>query len=217
MISLSFDSLDTNKSVPSDQFSHLRQSWLVSLSYPSRFTLKKFKNRTANRHGLSLLEVMISLAILAMSSAMLWQITNQATNNARDAQRLTQAQILAESKMSEILAGAFPLEPIEWRIDESGAVPGTWYFSLQTSTAERENMIGLRLSVSDDPQRTDGNPETFFIARYVIDPQLGLDSPQDPTLTDTASGSSSGASSSGSTGSSSGNSASGASGSGGSR
>ena len=136
------------------------------------------------RRGLSLLEVMISMAILAMATAMLWQITNQATNNASGAQRLTRAQILGESVMAEILAGAIPLEPLDWTLDESGSVPGEWYYRLETSTGERENMIGIRLSISDNPERTDGNPETFFIVRYAIDPQLGLDTPQVPIESD---------------------------------
>ena len=155
------------------------------------------------RRGLSLLEVIVSLSILAMSSALLWQITSQATNNARGAQRLTRAQILCESKLAEILAGAIQVEPIDWTLDTSGSVPGEWYYRIQTSTEDRENMIAIRLSVSDNPQNQFGNPEVFFVVRYVIDPQLGMDTPVDPSLTDaTSTSSTTGASSSSGTSSS---------------
>ncbi|XZE44461.1 type IV pilus modification PilV family protein [Pirellulaceae bacterium SH467] len=131
----------------------------------------------ASRHGLSLLEVVLALAILAVSAALLAQITRQATDNAMSAQKLAQAQMLCESKMAEVLVGAIPMEPLDWTLNEDGSLPGQWYYRLESSTTERENMIGLRLAVTDNPNPVTGSPELFFIVRWVIDPSLGLDSP----------------------------------------
>ena len=142
------------------------------------------------RSGLSLLEVVLALSILAVSAALLTQITKQATDNGRMAQRLSTAQMLCESKMSEVLAGAIPLTSSSWtQITDSGR-RSAWYYQIQTSTAERPNMIGVRLSVTDQPDATNGNPELFFIVRWMIDPSLGLDTP--PTSTSTTGASSSG-------------------------
>ena len=131
------------------------------------------------RAGLSLLEVVLALTILAVAAALLAQVTTQSTNNGLMAQRLSTAQMLCESKMSEVLAGAIPLSSSGWtQITDSGR-RSNWYYQIQTTTAERPNMIGVRLSVTDQPDATTGNPELFFIVRWMIDPSLGLDTPPD--------------------------------------
>ncbi len=142
------------------------------------------------RSGLSLLEVVLALSILAVSAALLTQITKQATDNGRMAQRLSTAQMLCESKMSEVLAGAIPLTSSSWTQITDSRRRSAWYYKIQTSTAERPNMIGVRLSVTDQPDATSGNPELFFIVRWMIDPSLGLDTL--PTSTSTTGASSSG-------------------------
>ena len=148
------------------------------------------KPRKLRRAGLSLLEVVLALSILAVSAALLTQITKQATDNGLMAKRLSTAQMLCESKMSEVLAGAIPLTSSSWtQITDSGR-RGSWYYKIQTATAERPNMIGVRLSVSDQPDSTTYNPELFYIVRWMIDPSLGLDTPPTST-TGTSSGSSS--------------------------
>ena len=145
--------------------------------------------------GLSLLEVVLALTILAVAAALLAQVTKQATDNGMMSQRLSTAQMLCESKMSEVLVGAIPLTSSGWtQITDSGR-RGSWYYRIQTTTAERPNMIGVRLSVTDQPDSTTYNPELFYIVRWMIDPSLGLDTP--PTST---TGTSSGSSSSGSAG-----------------
>ncbi len=145
-----------------------------------------------SRSGLSLLEVVLALSILAVSAALLTQITKQATDNGLMAKRLSTAQMLCESKMSELLAGAIPLTPAGWTpITDSGRT-GNWHYQVQTESAARPNMIGVRLSVTDQPDSTTSNPELFFIVRWMIDPNMGLDVLPDPTTSTTGSGSSGG-------------------------
>ena len=137
--------------------------------------------RSAELHrGLSLLEVVLALSILAVAAGLLAQITKQATDNGLLAQRLSTAQMLCESKMSEVLAGSIPLTSSSWtQITDSGK--GLFYYRISTETAARPNMIGVRLSVTDQPDSTSVNPELFFLVRWMIDPSLGLDTP--PTAT----------------------------------
>jgi len=153
--------------------------------------------RRSIRSGLSLLEVVLALAILAMSVALLSQITKQATDNGLMAQRLAMAQMLCESKMSEVLVGAIPVQGNTWTEITDSGVRGSWYYQIQTVTAERKDMVGVRLSVSDQPNSTTENPELFFIVRWMIDPNLGLDQAPQSSDTGTASGSASGGSASG--------------------
>ncbi len=131
--------------------------------------------RSRSRIGLSLLEVVLALSILAVSAALLAQITRMATDNGLMAKRLATAQMLCESKMSEVLAGAIPLTPSGWvAITDSGRKQ-SWYYQIKTESAARPNMIGVRLSVTDQPDSTTSNPELFYIVRWMIDPSMGLD------------------------------------------
>lgn len=142
-----------------------------------------------HRAGLSLLEVILALAILAMSVALLSQITKQSTDNGLMAQRLATAQMLCESKMAEVLAGAIPLTSTPWTPITDSLRNGNWNYQIETITAQRKDMVGVRLSVTDQPDTTTENPELFFIVRWMIDPNLGLDMP--PQSTDAAGGSTS--------------------------
>jgi general secretion pathway protein I len=146
------------------------------------------------RSGLSLLEVILALAILAMSVAVLSQITKQATDNGLMARRLATAQMLCDSKMSEVLAGAIPLTSNSWTQITDMPQSGTWYYQIQTTNTERPDMIGVRLSVTDQPDSTTENPELFHIVRWMIDPNLGLDAL--PESTASAGGTATGAASS---------------------
>ncbi len=154
------------------------------------------KWKAPRRCGLSLLEVILALTILAISVALLSQVTRQSTDNGLMAQRLATAQMLCESKMSEVLAGAIPLTPGSWTAITDTTRTGSWYYQIQTETAQRKDMIGVRLSISDNPNTTTENPELYFLVRWMIDPSLGLDSLPEST-SGTASGGATGGSTSG--------------------
>jgi len=150
------------------------------------------KARRRCRKGISLLEVVLSLAILAMSAGILAQISWTATDNGLIAHRLATAQILAESKMAEIVTGAIPLQgAVGWTPITDIVPSGNWYYQVQTVTAVRPDMVGVRLSITDEAGMTE-NREMFFIVRWMIDPSLGLDTLPAATNTSGASGSASG-------------------------
>jgi len=150
---------------------------------------------------MSLLEVVLALAILAMSAAILASIARTATDNGLIAHRLATAQILAESKMAEVVTGAIPLQgAVGWMPINDTVPSGVWYYQLQTESASRKDMVGVRLSVTDQAGM-DENKEVFYIVRWMIDPSLGLDTM--PTQSG-ASGSSANSGSGASSGSSSG-------------
>ncbi|MFN7733036.1 MAG: hypothetical protein ACK5OB_14125 [Pirellula sp.] len=150
------------------------------------------------RDGISLLEVVLALAILAMSTAILAQIARTATDNGLLAHRLATAQILAESKMAEVVTGAIALQSATGWTPINDTVPsGTWYYQIQQEQMARKDMIGVRLAITDQIGM-DEDKELFFVVRWMIDPALGLDTP--PTATQTTPGMSSGTASGGSAG-----------------
>ncbi len=129
------------------------------------------------RSGISLLEVVLALSILAMSAGILASITATAVNNGMIGHRLATAQILAESKMAEVLTGAIPVQAgIDWTQITDPVPEGIWYYRLEITVTGNQDMIGVRLAITDEIGLED-NKELFYVARWMIDPALGLDTP----------------------------------------
>lgn len=64
------------------------------------------------RRGLGLLEVVIAMAILAASIAIIAELVRAGRRGAVDARDYTTAQLLCENKMAEIIAGIEPAEAV---------------------------------------------------------------------------------------------------------
>ncbi len=158
--------------------------------------------------GLSLLEVILALAILAIASAYLAQSMELATHNALRAERLTQAELVAESVMNQVIAGVIPSKPVTWTNYHNSAGMTEWLYELRSVPTEIEGMVGLQVAV----QKSDPNvglvatQADLFANRWIIDPALELDVPPEPSEEEAASDSSSGAPSSSGQNSSSGSS-----------
>lgn len=65
------------------------------------------------RDGLSLLEVIVSTVILAVSSLMLVQILRTAERNAARADERLMGQLICENKLNEIQTGLLPIEAVD--------------------------------------------------------------------------------------------------------
>lgn len=163
-----------------------------SPSHSRTTTCTEVFHARSHRAGLSLLEVVLALSILAMSAGILASVTMTAVNNGMMGHRLATAQIMAESKMAEVLTGAISVQAgIDWTQITDPVPEGTWYYKLETTTTGNQDMIGIRLAITDEIGLEE-NKELFYIARWMIDPSLGLDtpptSPTAPGATGTAAG-----------------------------
>ena len=151
------------------------------------------KSLRSTRTGLSLLEVVLALAILGIAVGILAQSMQLSSDNATRSQMQAQAQLMCESKMSEVVAGAIQIQPQDW-MPISGIVgTGQWYYSIQTMAAAQPNMIGVVVSVTDNISNPTSSSNNYQLVRWVIDPNLGLDKLPDPSATDSSSTSGSGA------------------------
>jgi type II secretion system protein I len=156
-------------------------------------------NRTLykkTRSALSLLEVVLALAILGAAGAMLAQSMQVATDAGLQARDQAVAELLAESKMSEVIAGAFPPnQSSDWMPVVTTVDPGKWYFRIQSQPALVQGMLMIQVQVTDDPQMQKERPLQFILTRWMIDPSLGLDTPpEDDSSTTTGTGSGTGTS-----------------------
>lgn len=147
--------------------------------------------RDVTRHGLTLLEVVLALAILAGSFAMLGQLVGIGVRAARNGQDLTRAHLLAESVMSEIAAGIVPAEAITGVAVDTD--PG-WTVSAEVLPTMYDGILQITVMTRRDND-TRGRSE-YYLTRWLRDPSLAI--PEDDAAT-TSGGSS------GSTGTTTGN------------
>lgn len=152
------------------------------------------------RHGLSLLEVLVALAIFLFSIVALHQALNIGTNNAIDTQQLQQASQLAQSKIAEVYAGVVPLSSTpDTPFDEDPDY--TWSIDAQQSTLT--NLWNVTLTVKRT--RGDGSKLETTLSQMIIDPSLrGTSYDSAATAAAAAAGSGSSSSTSGTGGSTTG-------------
>ncbi len=128
----------------------------------------------SDRRGLSLLEVLISVAVFmgAMTAIMFALSVGQRAEVSARLQ--SEAVLRCESVMGEIVAGA--AEAVSsadnpFFDDETG----TWYWTSEVTTGGASGLLQVSVTVEHRPDM-DGEPNAAFrLIRYMRDPQLFLD------------------------------------------
>jgi prepilin-type N-terminal cleavage/methylation domain-containing protein len=142
------------------------------------------------RRGISLMEVVLALAILGIASAYLSQAMQIAAQNAIRAQRLTQAELVAESVMNQVIAGVIPAQAVNWTAYSSATSSGAWNYSLAIVPTEMQGTLGIQVSVQEQVLGVtpDMQPADLVATRWIIDPTLGLDAPpaEEPVAEDSS-------------------------------
>lgn len=156
----------------------------------------------SSRRGISLLEVVLALAILAVASAYLAQSMHIATENALRAESQTQAEMVAESVMSQVVSGLLSTQGVTWTPYSNPNPFGSaaafsdpdsqWMYMVTTMSTEVQGMLCVQVGVKEvvTGQPDDGKIE-FYFNRWIIDPSLGLDTPPTTDTTSTGTGTSS--------------------------
>ena len=144
--------------------------------------------------GLTLLEVILALAILAGAMAAIGEVMRSGMRNAAAARDLSKAQLLCESKLSEIAAGVLPPESVN---DEPIETDSDWVYSVTAAPLEQEGLLAVSVTVTQAIESQ--HPMSFGLIRWMRDPSLAAAS----TTTDSSSTNSSSNNSSSSTNSTS--------------
>jgi type II secretory pathway pseudopilin PulG len=121
-----------------------------------------------------LLEVILALAILAGAMAVLGEISRMAMRNAIAARDLARAQLLAESKMAEILSGVSQPDAVEntafvssdYALDPSEPA---WLYSINSESTDEDGLISVRVTVTRE-MPAGQHPVKFSIVRWLPDP-----------------------------------------------
>jgi type II secretion system protein I len=125
---------------------------------------------------MSLLEVILAIAILAMALAVLAELVRIGSRASSSARDLTQAQLLCDSIMTEVVVGAIPPDPV------SGVeVPpdAEWLYSIKLEPTDDEELVALRVTVVQN-QEARKRPTQFSLVRWIPDP--GIEIPEDEEL-----------------------------------
>ena len=142
------------------------------MRYPSRQT----------QAGFTLMEILVSLTILGLSMVAINGLVSIGARNAREAQVLTTAQFLAESKLSEVKTGL--LSP-----NSTGKMPFTPEETIEPFTFEVQSqsmgtdgqLMAIRVVVEFTPE--DGTrPLVYQLDTLMIDPQIEMQQDADLTV-----------------------------------
>ena len=122
------------------------------------------------RAAFTLLEIILSLAILCGAIATLGELSRLGMRQAERARDLTQAQLLCQSKLAEITAGLAPAEAQEsvpFEPTENQA-ESEWLYSIEVNPAAEEGLMEVRVTVTKDLPET-RRPVEFSLVRWVVD------------------------------------------------
>ena len=126
------------------------------------------------RDAFSLMEVILAIAILAAAMVVLGELARQGLEHARAARDLTQAELICESKLSEIAAGLVPPEavaPMPVEVDPSATQK--WLYSVDVTPVGEEGLLAVKVTVTDT-NATDQPGREVSLTRWMIDPEWNL-------------------------------------------
>ena len=125
-------------------------------------------HRLTSRHGLSLLEVILAIAILGGSLAVIGELMRIGSRNAATARDLLAAQRYCESKLNEVAAGVVdPLAGGTETLDESGE----WLCSFSSEPIDDGGLIAVNVVVSQNPDMFP-QPISYTLTRWIVDPAV---------------------------------------------
>ena len=103
--------------------------------------------RRRRQNGFSLMEVLLATSILLACFVVLGELAQVGRRHAEDVQELTTAQLICQSKLNEIVAGAASLSS-----SENTAVEGSpgWVYSVDVEYQDTLDLVLVRVTVSGE-------------------------------------------------------------------
>lgn len=134
-------------------------------------TLSRSRRRVAgSRRGLSLLEVILAIAILAGCIAAIGELVSLGSRQAEESRDLTKAQLLCESKIAEIAAGVAPPEAASMAPFEHDT---SWLYSVVVNSLDDQSLLSVEVTVQQ-AEFVGDKPLTCTLTCWMIDPSLAL-------------------------------------------
>ena len=118
-----------------------------------------------NRRGLSLLEVILAIAILGGSLAVISELVRIGILSAIETRMRSEANILCDAKMAEVSAGVIELNPVAPTII---AEKPQWLYAVNVEPSP--GTLGLLVVTVTVEQAAVANPVSMSIVRFMPDP-----------------------------------------------
>jgi hypothetical protein len=130
---------------------------------------RRMTRSKARRRGLSLMEAMLSLAILGGALATIGELIRMGARAAEEARDLTKAQLICDSIMGEVVAGI--AKPTAATRQECPTDPG-FVYTLQTASATVPDLLHVKLTIERQSDININNPRglKYSIERILPDP-----------------------------------------------
>jgi general secretion pathway protein I len=128
---------------------------------------------SALRRGLTLLEVILALAILAGAVAAIGELVRTGLLSATDARDYTRAELYAETLMSQVVSGAMATGSVTSSPVENDP---NYLYSMVTEEvpADQAGLIKISITVGRN-QTSPKKPVQFTLVRWMVDPQMEAD------------------------------------------
>jgi len=131
----------------------------------------------------TLLEVILSLAILAAAAAMIGELISVAGQSAADSEAETRAQLLATSLMNEMISGKTKItEQSRESLEVEDTTP--WVYSVSLEQAKLSSLISVEIVVEQDLEEQ-FRPTKYRLIRWL---PKSLTSSEEDSSPDTSEG-----------------------------
>ena len=111
------------------------------------------------RSGFTLLEVLIATAVLLACMIVLTDLAHLGKLHATDAENLAAAQLICQTRLNEMLAGAKPIRAVSGEHPQE--LPG-WILSVEVEPLKKSGLVAVRIIVKEDPSADEfGSVEEF--------------------------------------------------------
>lgn len=124
------------------------------------------RKKTPSRSGLSLLEVILSLAILGISMTAIGHLFNLGFRSAADVQLRSEANMIADSTMAEIAAGVIDFGSPGGSVESNPL----WKYEIDSQDSSQPGLksVTVRVSLDDDAN----NKISVSLVRLMVDPDF---------------------------------------------
>lgn len=134
-------------------------------------TLFVSKSETSNRirgcRGFSLLEVLLSIAILGGALVVIGQLVNIGYRSAIEARIRSDANILVDGKMAEVSAGIIELQSTSSSVIEENP---DWMYTVDVQQSGQLGLLMVMVTVEQTPNSA-SNPISMSVVRLMPDPE----------------------------------------------